>query len=289
MRRLTTLLLALLAPALFVRADQPSGPYRVGGDVKAPVVIKRVEPKYTEAAKRDRIAGIAILEAVITRDGDVRDVTVLKGLPGGLSESAADAVMQWKFRPGTCKGEPVDVIFNLTVNFRPEQAETDPMAATAPYPLPPQQAARRALTTVILVRHAEKEPDPALTDPALTPAGSERARSLARILRNAGITTIYTTPYARTRSTAAPIAEALQLQPVEVRTGPSYVPEIVRLAVEVHRGATILVVGHSNTTRDVLRGLGIAHAPEIADSEYDNLYIVTLAPFTEPKMVGLKY
>ena len=91
MRRLTTLLLALLAPALFVRADQPSGPYRVGGDVKAPVVIKRVEPKYTEAAKRDRIAGIAILEAVITRDGDVRDVTVLKGLPGGLSESAADA------------------------------------------------------------------------------------------------------------------------------------------------------------------------------------------------------
>jgi TonB family protein len=288
MRRLVTLFLVLLAPALLAQSPEFSGPYRVGGDVKAPVVIKRVEPQYTEMAKRDRIAGIAILEILITRDGDVREATVLKGLPGGLSESAVDAVKQWKFRPGTLNGEPVDVLFNITVNFRPD-AETDPMAATAPYPVPPQQAARRTLTTVILVRHAEKEQDPAITDPALTSAGSERARSLARILRNAGITTIYTTPYARTRNTAAPLAEALQVQPVEISTGPTYVPEIVRRVIQDHGGATVLVVGHSNTTRDVLRGLGIANAPDIPDSEYDNLFIVTLGPFAEPKMVALRY
>jgi TonB family protein len=289
MRRLVTLFLALLAPALLAQSPEFSGPYRVGGDVKAPVVIKRVEPQYTEMAKRDRIAGIAILEILVTRDGDVREATVLKGLPGGLSESAVDAVKQWKFRPGTINGQPVDVLFNITVNFRPDSADTDPMAATRPYPVPPQAASRPALTTVILVRHAEKETDPALADPPLTAAGSDRARSLARILRNAGITTIYTTPYARTRATAAHIAEALGLTPLEVQTGPTYVTEMVRRAVEVPRGATILVVGHSNTTRDVLRGLGVANAPEIPDAEYDNLYIVTLAPFAEPKLVALKY
>jgi len=43
---------------------------------------------------------------------------VIKGLPLGLSESAVEAVKQWKFKPGTLNGEPVEVIFNLTVNFK---------------------------------------------------------------------------------------------------------------------------------------------------------------------------
>jgi len=44
-------------------------------------------------------------------------VKVLKGLDLGLTEQAVEAVKQWKFKPGTLNGEPVDVIFNLTVNF----------------------------------------------------------------------------------------------------------------------------------------------------------------------------
>lgn len=93
------------------------GPLRVGGDVKAPEVTKRVEPKYTDAARKASLKGVVIVEATIDKHGNVDRVKVIKGLGMGLSEQAIDAVKQWKFRPGTLNGEPVDVLFNLTVNF----------------------------------------------------------------------------------------------------------------------------------------------------------------------------
>jgi protein TonB len=96
----------------------PSGPLRVGGDVKAPVVVNRVDPEYTEVARRARVAGVVVVEAIIDKHGNVDRVKVVKGLPMGLSESAVNAVRRWKFRPGTQAGRPVDVIFNLTVVFR---------------------------------------------------------------------------------------------------------------------------------------------------------------------------
>lgn len=96
----------------------PEGVFRIGEDVKAPVVIRRVEPVYPEVARKSRIAGIVILETIIDRNGNVRNARVLKPLPFGLDEAALDAVRQWKFRPGTRNGEPVDVLFNLTINFR---------------------------------------------------------------------------------------------------------------------------------------------------------------------------
>jgi periplasmic protein TonB len=95
----------------------PEGPLRVGGDVKAPSVTKRVEPQYTDLARKAKITGVVIVEAVIDKSGNVDKVRVIKGLTMGLSEAAEDAVKKWKFRPGTLNGEPVDVIFNLTVNF----------------------------------------------------------------------------------------------------------------------------------------------------------------------------
>jgi len=93
-------------------------PVRVGGNVKAPTVIDRVEPAYTEIARKARIQGVVILEAIIDRNGNVTDVRVLKPLPMGLDQAALDAVKKWKFKPGTLGGRPVPVIFNLTVNFR---------------------------------------------------------------------------------------------------------------------------------------------------------------------------
>jgi periplasmic protein TonB len=93
------------------------GPLRVGGDVKAPVVLNRAEPQYTEVARKARITGVVVVEAVIDKTGHVDEVKVLKGLPMGLSEAAEEAVKKWKFKPGTLNGEPVDVIFSLTVNF----------------------------------------------------------------------------------------------------------------------------------------------------------------------------
>jgi protein TonB len=98
-------------------APDTSAPLRVGGDVKAPVAIHRTDPQYPDLARKSRVAGVVILEAIIDKDGNVDQVKVLKGLPMGMSEAAEQAVKQWKFKPGTLNGEPVDVIFNLTVNF----------------------------------------------------------------------------------------------------------------------------------------------------------------------------
>ncbi|HEY0158021.1 MAG TPA: energy transducer TonB, partial [Thermoanaerobaculia bacterium] len=96
----------------------PSGPLRVGGDVKAPVVIDRADPKYTESARNARISGIVVVEAIIGKDGRVQDVKVVKGLPMGLGAEAEAAVRRWRFKPGTLNGAPVATIFNLTVNFK---------------------------------------------------------------------------------------------------------------------------------------------------------------------------
>jgi protein TonB len=91
---------------------------RVGGDVKAPTAVNRVQPNYTDVARNAKVSGVVIVEAVIDRNGNVDQVKVIKGLPMGLSEEAEKAVRKWKFKPGTLNGQPVDVIFNLTVNFQ---------------------------------------------------------------------------------------------------------------------------------------------------------------------------
>jgi protein TonB len=98
-------------------AADANGPLRVGGDVKAPVAISRVEPKYTDTARKSRVTGVVVVEAIIDSNGRVDRVKVLKGLPMGLSEAAENAVRQWRFKPATLNGQPVDVIFSLTVNF----------------------------------------------------------------------------------------------------------------------------------------------------------------------------
>jgi len=99
-------------------APKIEAPLRVGGDVKAPTIITKVEPQYPEVARKARISGIVIVECTINKNGDVTDVHVLKPLPFGLDQAAVEAVRRWKFRPGTLNGQPVDVLFNLTVNFK---------------------------------------------------------------------------------------------------------------------------------------------------------------------------
>ncbi len=96
---------------------EPSGPIRVGGDVKAPEKLHAPPPQYTEIARKARITGVVIVEAIIDKDGNVTNVKVLKGLPMGLDQAAIDAIKGWKFRPATLNGKPVSVYYNLTVNF----------------------------------------------------------------------------------------------------------------------------------------------------------------------------
>jgi len=96
--------------------DDP--PIPVGGAVIRPVIIDRVEPQYTEMARRARLEGTVIVQAVIDEAGNVLDVKVLKRLPMGLDQSAVDAVSRWRFKPATLYGRPVKVFYSLTVNFR---------------------------------------------------------------------------------------------------------------------------------------------------------------------------
>lgn len=97
---------------------EPEGPIHVGGDVQKPEKIFDPQPAYTEIARKARIQGVVIVQAIIDKQGAVTNVKVLKGLPMGLSEQAVDAIKKWKFSPATLNGKPVDVYYNLTVNFR---------------------------------------------------------------------------------------------------------------------------------------------------------------------------
>lgn len=102
--------------------ENPPGPLRVGGDVKAPIKVKALPPVYPELARKARIQGIVIVEAVIDREGNVVKAKVLRS-PGahfGFDQAAINAVKQWKFKPGTQNGKAVDVIFTLTVIFKLE-------------------------------------------------------------------------------------------------------------------------------------------------------------------------
>lgn len=96
----------------------PDAPLRVGGDVKAPKLVNRVDPQYPEIARKARIQGIVILEAIINKQGNVTDVKVLKSLNSLCDEAAMEAARQWKFEPGTQNDIPVDVVMTLTVQFQ---------------------------------------------------------------------------------------------------------------------------------------------------------------------------
>lgn len=94
-----------------------SGPLVVGGDVKAPVTIHSVKPDYPRFARQARIEGTVVMSCVIDRQGRIRSAEIEKSVHPILDEAALAAVRQWRFRPGTLNGRPVDVIFHLTVNF----------------------------------------------------------------------------------------------------------------------------------------------------------------------------
>jgi TonB family protein len=93
------------------------GPFRVGGGVLPPAVIFKVEPTYSEEARRARYQGTVLLSAIVYKDGRIQIVKILRGLGLGLDENAISALQQWKFRPGTVAGEPVDVALNIEINF----------------------------------------------------------------------------------------------------------------------------------------------------------------------------
>jgi protein TonB len=91
-------------------------PVRVGGDLKTPALIERVEPDYPALAVRAQVQGVVILEAVVDRQGHVEDVRVLRSIPL-LDKAAMDAVRQWRYSPLLLNGKPERFVLTVTVSF----------------------------------------------------------------------------------------------------------------------------------------------------------------------------
>jgi protein TonB len=89
---------------------------RVGGAVKAPALIERVQPEYPELARRAKVQGVVILEAVVDREGRVQDVRLLRSIPL-LDRAAMDAVRHWRYSPLLVGGQRESFILTVTVNF----------------------------------------------------------------------------------------------------------------------------------------------------------------------------
>jgi TonB family protein len=83
-----------------------------------PEEVDRVVPRYPMVARRANIAGAVVVRGIVRRDGTIDNVEVIKDLPYGLGDAARQAVEQWHFRPATYRGEPIDVYYTVTVNFR---------------------------------------------------------------------------------------------------------------------------------------------------------------------------
>ena len=145
-------------------------------------------------------------------------------------------------------------------------------------------------TTIVLVRHAEKELV-TISDPPLAQAGALRAERLAQMfgdVKSVGrLDAIYVTDTKRAQQTAAPLASRLGLRPVVVPGA-----DVVALSKRVlrdHRGGRVLIVGHSNTVPQIVRKLSGMSIAEIGDDEYDNVYVVTVPSFGRSSVLGLKY
>jgi len=94
------------------------GPYRPGSGVDPPRLLREVRADYTDDARRAGVTGEVLLEIVVRSDGSVGDVKMLRGLNAGLDQRAIEAVRQWRFAPAKLKGAPVDVVVEVSVEFK---------------------------------------------------------------------------------------------------------------------------------------------------------------------------
>jgi periplasmic protein TonB len=94
------------------------GVYHIGGGVSAPQVLYKVEPEYSEEARKAKYQGTVVLYIEVDTNGHPRNLRVIRSLGLGLDEKAMEAVEKWKFRPAYKDGHPVPVAATIEVNFR---------------------------------------------------------------------------------------------------------------------------------------------------------------------------
>jgi len=147
-------------------------------------------------------------------------------------------------------------------------------------------------TTVIVIRHAEKDVAANAVDPPLTPAGEARAALLARMFGDAGglgrVDAIYVSPALRNRLTVEPLAARLGLRPI---VAPAEDPAgLAHRVLHEHRGGRVLIVGHTDTVPQIVATLsGNPNIAPIGAEEYGTMYIVTVPRIGRPNLLRLNY
>lgn len=134
---------------------------------------------------------------------------------------------------------------------------------------------------VVIVRHAEKADNS--QDAQLSAAGRQRAEILARILKDANITAIFTSELKRTQETAAPTSTATGVVS-SIVPGKDFATLISKLR---NVKGNALVVGHGNTIPDIVKALGVDAPVQIADDDYGEIFVVTLD--AKPQLLRLHY
>jgi phosphohistidine phosphatase SixA len=145
-------------------------------------------------------------------------------------------------------------------------------------------------TTIIVVRHAEKELGSG--DPPLNSAGQARAELLARMFGDVHapghIDAIYVSPTVRSQMTAAPLAARLGLTPIVAP--PHDARSLAHRVLREHSGGRVLVVGHSDTVPEFVESLtGAKGLPPIGEAEYSTMYIVTAPRVGRADFLRLTY
>ncbi len=146
-------------------------------------------------------------------------------------------------------------------------------------------------STIILVRHAEKATTPG-NDPALTPAGEQRAVDLVLALAHAHVDAVITTQYQRTQLTAKPVADGAKVTPMivtAVSDTKAHAEAVAAKAKGTPAGSVVLIVGHSNTIPAIIAALGGPRVPDICDPEYSKLFVLEYPSSGPPRLIQAKY
>ena len=147
-------------------------------------------------------------------------------------------------------------------------------------------------TTIVVVRHAEKEIG-AISDAPLSPQGEQRSDRLAQMFGGAEtfgrIRKIYVTNTRRTQQTALQLSQRLGInsEVVDAKTDSA---ELAKRVLRENRGGRALIVGHSNSVPEIVRALLRGRAvPPMGEDEYDTIYVVTVPTMGEPTVLRMKY
>ena len=149
-------------------------------------------------------------------------------------------------------------------------------------------AQESAITTFILIRHAEKDLTQSTNDPDLSPEGKNRSVKLNELLKKTSIQAIYSTPFKRTQQTVSVVA---QEKGITVGTYQANKMEEIDAMIKQHAGGTVLLSGHSNTVPAILNYLlGEEKYKVLDDGDYGNVIIVSLTERGKnAKVVWLRY